>query len=100
MVEIYADASSVRLELNGKTLETKPVKRYKAMFRTPYAPGVLTAVALDENGREISRHSLRTGGREIRLTVRPERYRELTYLPMEFTDEKGELLPYIERPSP
>lgn len=98
VVEVYADAASVRLELNGKTLETKPVKRYKAMFKTPYAPGVLTAVALDENGREISRHSLRTGGREIRLTVRPERYRELTYLPMEFTDEQGELLPYIERP--
>lgn len=98
VVEIYADASSVRLELNGKTLETKPVKKYKTIFKTVYAPGVLTAVALDENGREISRHSLRTGGREIRLTVRPERYRELTYLPMEFTDEKGELLPYIERP--
>ena len=95
VVEIYADASSVRLELNGKTLETKPVKKYKTIFKTVYAPGVLTAVALDENGREISRHSLRTGGREIRLTVRPERYRELTYLPMEFTDEKGELLPYI-----
>ena len=104
VVEVYADAASVRLELNGKEIGTKPVKKYKAIFRTAYIPGTLTAAALDESGREISRHSLCTGGKEIKLSVVPNKKvlkpdgQSLCYLPIEFTDENGELIPYIEQP--
>lgn len=104
VVEVYADAASVRLELNGKEIGTKPVKKYKAIFKTVYTPGTLTAVAFNEGGREISRHSLRTGGREVKLSATPSKTvlsadgQSLCYLPIEFTDENGELLPYIERP--
>ncbi|MCM1542720.1 MAG: DUF4982 domain-containing protein [Blautia sp.] len=104
VVEVYADAASVRLELNGKEIGTKPVKKYKAIFKTAYAPGTLTAVALDADGREISRHGLSTGGKEIKLSVIPNKTalkadgQSLCYLPIEFTDEKGELIPYIEQP--
>ncbi|MCM1412313.1 MAG: DUF4982 domain-containing protein [Lachnospiraceae bacterium] len=104
VVEVYADAASVRLELNGREIGTKPIKKYKAIFRTAYAPGTLTAVALDGSGREISRHSLSTGGREIKLSVKPDKMvlkadgQSLCYLPIEFTDENGELIPYIEQP--
>ncbi|MCM1345292.1 MAG: DUF4982 domain-containing protein [Muribaculaceae bacterium] len=104
VVEVYADAASVRLELNGKEIGTKPVKKYKAIFKTAYTPGTLTAVALDESGREISRHSLSTGGKAIKLSVIPNKTvlkadgQSLCYLPIEFTDENGMLIPYIEQP--
>ncbi|MCM1268896.1 MAG: DUF4982 domain-containing protein [Bacteroidales bacterium] len=104
VVEVYTDAPSVRLELNGKEIGTKPVKKYKAVFKAAYAPGTLTAVALDENGREISRHSLKTGGRNMKLSVTPHRKelradgQSLCYLPIEFTDENGELIPDREQP--
>ncbi|MCM1412508.1 MAG: DUF4982 domain-containing protein, partial [Lachnospiraceae bacterium] len=104
VVEVYADAASVRLELNGREIGTKPVKKYKAIFKTAYAPGTLAAVALDENGREVSRHSLSTGGKDIKLSVIPNKTvleadgQSLCYLPIEFTDENGELIPYIEQP--
>lgn len=104
VVEVYADAASVRLELNGKEIGTKPVKKYKAMFKLPYSPGTLTAVSLDAGGREISRHSLRTGGKKQKLSVASDKRilkadgQSLCYLPIEFTDENGELLPYIEQP--
>lgn len=104
VVEVYADAASVRLELNGKEIGTQPVKKYKAMFKTAYAPGTLTAVALDGAGREFSRHSLGTGSKEMKLSVTPNKPvlkadgQSLCYLPIEFTDEKGALLPYIEQP--
>ena len=102
-VEVYADAASVRLELNGKEVATKSIKKYKTMFQLPYAPGQLTAVALDESGKEISRHSLHTGGKEIKLMVKPNKQtmtadgHSLCYLPIEFTDENGQLIPYIEQ---
>ena len=104
VVEVYADAASVRLELNGKEIGTKPVKKYKAMFKLPYSPGTLTAVSLDAGGREISRHSLKTAGKNAKLTVIPDKRvlkadgQSLCYLPIEFTDENGGLLPYIEQP--
>jgi len=104
VVEVYADAASIRLELNGKEIVTKPIKKYKTMFKVPYAPGELTAVALDESGKEISRHSLYTGGNEMKLSVTPNKQimaadgQSLCYLPIEFTDEMGELIPYVEQP--
>ncbi|MCM1427971.1 MAG: DUF4982 domain-containing protein, partial [Eubacterium sp.] len=104
VVEVYTDAQSVRLELNGKEIGTKPVKKYKVIFKTDYTPGTLTAVALDESGREISRNSLKTGGKNMKLSVIPHKKdlradgQSLCYLPIEFTDENGELIPYIEQP--
>lgn len=97
-VEVYTDGAAVRLELNGKSLGLQKVKNFRAVFRAAYLPGRLTAVALDSGGREMSRFSLATGGREIRLTARLETYRELTFVTVAFTDEHGVLLPYVEQP--
>ena len=97
-VEVYSNADSVRLELNGRAVGTKKLRDRRAKFKIPYAPGTLTAAALDSHGAEISRSSLTTGGKKAVLTVKPERWGELTYIPIEFTDGAGTLLPYIERP--
>lgn len=103
VVEVYADAAAVRLILNGKEIETKTIKKFKAMFKVPYSPGTLTAEALDAQGKVISKHSLITAGEETVLTAIPEKTvlragsQELCYLPIEFTDKAGNLKPYIEQ---
>lgn len=103
VVEVYADASAVRLTLNGTEVGTKPVKRYKVLFRLPYAPGTLTAEALDKRGKLIASHSLVSARPETVLTVKPEKTvlyaggQELCYLPIQFTDGAGNLKPCIEQ---
>ena len=103
VVEVYADAAAVRLILNGKEIGTKNIKKFKAMFKLPYSPGTLTAEALDAQGKVISKHSLITAGEETVLTAIPEKIvlravsQELCYLPIEFTDQAGNLKPYIEQ---
>lgn len=102
-IEVYADATAVRLKLNGKEIGTKPVKKYKTLFQVAYQSGTLTAEALDENGKVISSHSLYSGGSERKLTAQPEKSvlhangTDLCYLPIEFVDETGLLLPAVEQ---
>ena len=104
VVEVYAAADSVRLELNGKEISTQKVKKYKTLFKVPYEAGKLEAIALDEQGIEIGRHHLQTGNKEKKLTVKPEKMvlksdgQDLCYIPIEFTDESGNLHPYVEQP--
>ena len=103
VVEVYANAASVRLEL-GSISQQKKVKNYRCTFRIPYYAGTLTATAYDHFGKAVGTHSLTTGQKAPTLTVRPEKTmlkadgQSLCFIPIEFTDERGELLPYIERP--
>ena len=103
IVEVYADAASVRLKLNGSEVDTKPVKKYKALFKVAYKSGTLMAEALDEQGKVISSHSLTTAGTETVLTVKSDKNvlrannQDLCYLPIEFTDKAGNLKPYVEQ---
>ena len=97
-VEIYSDADAVRLELNGKRIGTRKLKKFRSVYRVNYKPGVLTAIALAANGQEISRASLTTAGREMILTAIDETPAgELHFISIEFTDQDGNLLPYVEQ---
>ncbi|MBR2044618.1 MAG: DUF4982 domain-containing protein [Agathobacter sp.] len=102
-VEVYADAAQVRLKVNGIEIGTKPVKKYKTMFKTTYVPGKLTAEALDAEGNVISEYSLNSGAKGCKLSALPEKMvlkangTDLCYLPIEFTDDSGLLLPAIEQ---
>lgn len=102
-VEVYAPGDAVRLFLNGKKLGAKKLKNFKAIFHVPYAPGTLTAEALDETGKVLSSFHLSSGEGETRITAVPERATlranssDLCYLPIEFTDKFGNLLPAIEQ---
>lgn len=102
-VEVYASGSSVRLSLNGKEIGTKVLKDFKAVFCTQYQPGKLTAEALDAGGAVLSSSSLSSGTGCMRLRVVPEKRTlrangtDLCYLPIEFVDEEGQLLPAAEQ---
>lgn len=103
VVEVYSSAARVRLELDGRKIAEKPVKNFKAVFRTKYRQGTLTAVAADEEGREISRSSLSSGKSGTFLLPLPEKTvmkadgQDLTFVPIEFRDGSGRLLPAEER---
>ena len=99
-VEVYARAASVELFVNGKSVGKKKPRKARAIFRTPYAPGELTAVSYDLGGREIGRDTLRTAGPELELRLEPEsascKPGEMVYFRMRYTDKNGEVKP-LER---
>ena len=102
IVEVYADADSVVLQLNGKKLGKKKVKEFKALFNFKYQNGTLTAIALGQSGKEISRSELKTGkGKHLVIhqdkTTLKKDGQSLCYSEIEFVDDEGNLLPAIEQ---
>ena len=85
-VEVYSAAAAVELLLNGKSLGKKKVKECKAVFKTKYAAGTLTAVSYDGSGRELARSELRSANGPLSIAVRPEKEvvnpGEVVYVPV------------------
>ena len=102
-VEVYSIGDSIRLSLNGKVLRKKKLREFKAIFRLPYAAGTLSAEALDEAGNVLSEFALTSGSGKMHLRAVPEKTclrangEDLCYLPIEFTDGEGKLLPAAEQ---
>jgi beta-galactosidase len=100
-VRVYSAAETVRLLLNGKTIDEKPVSagtKLTAEFEVPYAPGELKAVAL-QNGKELASLSFRTVGKPAKLrlvadrsTIRADR-NDLVYVTVEALDRANHLVP-------
>ena len=90
----------MELFVNGKSAGRKKPRKARAIFRTPYEPGELTAVSYDLGGREIGRDTLRSAGPETELRLEPEstscRPGEMVYFRMRYTDRNGEVKP-LER---
>lgn len=102
VVEVYSQGNSVKLVLNDKVVGNKKLKKYKALFKVKYREGTLTAIAYDKNGKEIACHSL-SSGKGVGLKAVPEKAMlkagsdDLCYLPIEFCDNSGNIVPYIEK---
>ena len=89
-VEVYSDASSVELLVNGKSLGKKKIKECKAIFKTKYAPGTLTAVAYGADGRELGRSSLSSATGKPHICLTPEEGgSDIVYIPVEIVGENG-----------
>ena len=89
-VEVYSDAFSVELLLNGKSLGKKKVKECKAIFKTKYASGTLTAVAYAADGKELGRSTLSSATGNLRIRLTPEKSnRDIVYIPVEIVGENG-----------
>ncbi len=100
-VEVYSRAPAVELYINGKRVGRKKFKKNcRFDFMTRYRGGELTAVALDKNGNELSRGSLRTAGDETVLSVLPEKPTatagEICFVGLRYTDGNGTIKP-LER---
>jgi hypothetical protein len=95
IVEVYTNADSVRLLLGEKHLGIKKVKNFKAVFTTRYVPGILTAVALDPNRKEVSRSSLTSASGTIRINIIPEidivKVGKIAYIDIILIGENGEI---------
>lgn len=93
IVEIYVDAAAVELLLNGKSLGKKKVRDCKATFKTKYVPGILTAVAYNADGRELSRNELKSASGSIQLMAEPEettvKADDIVYIPVSLVGENG-----------
>ena len=64
-----------------------------------YKPGTLTAIARDENGKEIARDSVTTAGEPARVRLTKEEHvitadgKDLSYIHYEIVDEDGNVVP-------
>lgn len=93
-VEVYARAWAVELFLNGRAVGRKRLKNTcNTAFHVPYQSGILEAVAYDEKGNTIARHSLETAGSDTKLLIMPEQ-REIAagglgFIQLRYTDSKG-----------
>lgn len=102
VVEVYSQGYRIKLLLNGEVVGSKKLKKYKALFKVRYREGTLTAIAYDKNGKELARHSL-SSGKGVGLKTVPEKAMlkagsdDLCYLPIEFCDNSGNIVPYIEK---
>lgn len=95
-VEVYdGRACAVRLELNGEIVGQRRLRNFVAKFSVAYQPGTLTAVALDEAGREIGRSSLSSAAGPFHLSAEPEAKRakagRIAYVPVNIVGANGEV---------
>ena len=70
-VKVYTPGQRVELFLNGRRVGTKKVNRNMAVFRVPYRPGTLKAIAYDKNGG-VQETQLVTASGEKRLLLELE----------------------------
>ncbi len=93
LVEVYSDQDRVELFLNGKSLGKKKVKKCRAVYKTRYVPGTLTAVSYDAGGRETGRSSLSSAKGTLEIAVRPEKEQakpgEIVYVPVNIEGSDG-----------
>lgn len=101
-VRVCSNAPLVELFLNGKSLgkqelthEAGSGKRLLADYQVLYQEGTLTAVAYDENGREIARQERCSFGNSKRIVLTPENRQvqadglDLWFVEISTADEKG-----------
>ena len=115
-VRTFSNAASVELLLNNKTLGKKEFTKKTTADGRPYheganpgelylewlveyKPGTLTAIARDENGKEIARDSVTTAGEPARVRLTKEEHvitadgKDLSYIHYEIVDEDGNVVP-------
>jgi beta-galactosidase len=103
-VYVYTKCDEVRLELNGKILETQKAKqdsKFTFIFNVPYESGELKAVALTD-GKEVAIKSIKTTGSVEKVKIIPDRpeitadRNDLAYLTIELVDKNGSMVPNAE----
>lgn len=97
-VEVYARAARVDLFLNGKKVGSNTLKNScDTRFKVEYQPGMLETVVYNQKGKEISRNTLYTAGKETELRAIAEEQRvqkdHLAFIRLQYTDKNGTVKP-------
>jgi beta-galactosidase len=88
-VRIATNAKCVELFLNDNTLGRRENVDLVADYIVPYAPGILTAVAYDEEGREVGRVSRRSFGDAVAAVCETKRIGALNFTEISAVDKDG-----------
>lgn len=91
-IEVFSDAYSIGLKLNGKTLGRKRTKDCCAVFQTRYRAGTLEATAYDKSGTATGAETLISAGKHmLTLTAEPLEYpdAELRFIRVALADGKS-----------
>jgi beta-galactosidase len=100
-VEVYSKYPGVQLYLNNKLVGEKATTKeqeFKATFSVPYSPGVLKAVAV-ENNKEVESTILQTSGDAAKIKLTADRKeiaangQDLMYVTIELIDKNGIVQP-------
>lgn len=97
-VEVYARAARVDLFLNGKKVGSNTLKNScDTRFKVEYQPGMLETVVYNQKGKEISRNTLYTAGKETELCAIAEEQSvqkdHLAFIRLQYTDKNGTVKP-------
>lgn len=97
-VEVYARATRVDLFLNGKKVGSNTLKNScDTRFKVEYQPGILETVVYNQKGKEISRNTLYTAGKETELRAIAEEQSvqkdHLAFIRLQYTDKNGTVKP-------
>lgn len=103
-VEVYSLYPRVRLYLNDKQMGELPTDKnheYKATFKIAYQPGVLRAVGVKDDGRDIkgSSQTLSTTGKPTRIVLKSSDTnmkadgKDICFVDIEVQDAKGNVVP-------
>lgn len=94
-IEVYSQAHTVELFVNGKSLGKEALIDCKAVFHTVYEHGVLRAVAYDENGEYVSESSLNSADASTKIRILPEEENvtvdSVLYVDIDLVGENGEI---------
>lgn len=100
-VRVFSNYPVVRLELNGKIIAEKTIlaeDKLIATFSIPYAPGNLKAIAM-RDGKEVASKQLITAGAPAKIKLTADRTKikadrnDLSYVKIEITDARGNVIP-------
>lgn len=93
VVEVYAKGESVQLLVNGKAVGRKKLKENKAIFKTKYQHGTVTAIVYDAAGNEAGKSTLSSAEGKNRIRLETEetvvKAGEIVYIPVSIAGENG-----------
>jgi beta-galactosidase len=104
-VQVYSRYDAVRLYLNDTLIGEKPTTReqaFKAIFKVPYAPGLLKTVGV-QGGDEVASSILHTAGPIAALRLTPDRTtitadgQDLSFVTVEAVDKDGNIQPNADQ---
>lgn len=98
-VAVYTNAKSAELFLNNKSLGRKimGIER-QLVWHVPYEPGILKAVALNEN-EVVATTQMISAGNAVNISLLPDKKtiranrRDVVHVEINITDKKGTLVP-------